>query len=116
MLERLADARVVGEAADGWEAVQKALTLKPDLIVLDIGLPKLNGIKAANRILAIGHNSAKIIFLTQESDSDVVQAAFSTGAQGYVLKTDAGNQLLPAIKAVLRGERFVSSGIKCGPG
>ena len=85
------------------------------MIVLDIGLPKLNGLEAANRILGIGHNSGEIIFLTQESDSDVVQAAFSAEAQGYVLKTDAGNQLMPTIKAVLRG-RNLSVGIKCRPG
>jgi DNA-binding NarL/FixJ family response regulator len=103
--------QVVGEAADGWEAVQKAQTLKPDLIVLDLGLPKLNGLEAANRIHQVAHG-AKIIFLTQMSDKETVQAALTNGAQGYVLKEDAGSELLPAIKSVLGGEKFVSSRIK----
>ena len=103
--------QVMGEAADGWEAVQKAQTLKPDLIVLDLGLPKLNGLEAANRIRQVAHG-AKIIFLTQNSDNDVVRAALSAGAQGYVLKVDAGRELLPAIEVILRGGRFISSGVK----
>ena len=97
--------------ADGLEAVQKAQELKPDLILLDIGLPNLNGIEAANRIGQVAPG-ANIIFLTQSSDKDVVEAAQSTGARGYVLKTDAGSELLAAIAGVLDGDDFVSSGIK----
>ena len=79
--------RVVAEAGDGLEAVQKAQELKPDLILLDIGLPNLNGLEAAKQIRQAAPD-AQIIFLTQNSDRDVVRAALSTGAQGYVLKTD----------------------------
>jgi DNA-binding NarL/FixJ family response regulator len=111
MLEGQAELQVVGEAADGWEAVQKAQTLKPDLIVLDIGLPKLNGMEAATRIRQVAAGT-KVLFLTGITDEDVMRAALSTGAQGYVLKTDAGTELLPAVAAVLGGNVFVSSGIK----
>jgi DNA-binding NarL/FixJ family response regulator len=103
--------QVVGEAADGWEAVQKAQVLKPDLIVLDLGLPKLNGLEAANRIRQVVHG-AKIIFLTQINDMEVVRKALKIGAQGYVLKSDVGTELLSAVAAVLGGDDFVSSGIK----
>ena len=103
--------QVIAEASDGSEAVQKAEDLKPDLILLDIGLPKLNGIEAARRIRQRSPSS-KIIFLSQNSDLDVVRAAVGTGALGYVLKTDAGRELLPAVDAVLRGKQFVSSSLK----
>ena len=113
MLREHAELQVVGEAADGREAVQKAETLKPDLIVLDIGLPTLNGIEAAKRIRVVVPGT-RILFLTAINDKDMVRAALSTGAQGFVLKTDAGTELLPAVAAVLGGDDFVSSGIKGG--
>jgi DNA-binding NarL/FixJ family response regulator len=103
--------QVISEASDGLEAVEKAERLKPDLILLDIGLPKLNGIEAARRIRQRSPSS-KIIFLSQNSDLDVVRAAVGTGALGYVLKTDAGGELLPAVDAVLGGKQFFSRSIK----
>ena len=102
--------QVLGEASDGLEAVRKAEELNPDLILLDIGLPNLNGIEAQHR-LRVRIPGAKVLFLTQDNDSDVVREALSNGAQGYVLKTDAGSELLPAIQAISRGEKFVSSGV-----
>jgi DNA-binding NarL/FixJ family response regulator len=102
------DLELVGEASDGLGAVQKAVELKPDLILLDISLPKLNGIEAARQIRKLVPQS-KIIFLTQESSADVVQEAFSLGARGYVVKTKAGRELLNAVEAVLSGRTFVSS-------
>jgi NarL family two-component system response regulator LiaR len=113
MLRGHAELQVVGEAADGLEAIQKAGALKPDLILLDIGLPNVNGIEAAKRIREVAPGT-RVVFFTQNTDKDVVWAALSTGAQGYVLKANAGRELLTAIKAVLRGETFVSSGIKRG--
>ena len=102
--------QVVAEASDGPEAIQKAEELKPDLILLDIGLPKLNGIEAARQIRQLSPSS-KIIFLSQNNDRDVVWAALSTGAWGYVHKTDALSELLPAVDAVLRGKQFVGSNL-----
>ena len=103
--------QVISEASDGLEAVEKAQGLKPDLILLDIGLPKLNGIEAARQIRQLSPSS-KIIFLSQNNDLDIVRAALSTGAHGYVRKTDVKRELLPAMDAVLRGEQFVSSSLK----
>ncbi len=103
--------QVISEAADGLEAVAKAQGVKPDLILLDIGLPRLNGIEAARRIQQLSPRS-KIIFLSQNNDLDIVRAALSTGARGYVRKTDVIKELIPAMDAVLRGEQFVSSSIK----
>jgi DNA-binding NarL/FixJ family response regulator len=103
--------QVVAEASDGSEAVQKAEDLKPDLILLDIGLPKLSGIEAARRIRQVSPSS-KIIFLSQNSDLDVVRAALSAGALGYICKIDAGRELLPAVDAVLGGKQFFSSSVK----
>jgi len=103
--------QVTAEAADGQEAIQKAEELKPDLIVLDIGLPKLSGIEAARRIRQLCPESI-IIFLSQNNDLDVVRAALGTGALGYVHKTDAQSELLPAVDAVLRGKQFVSSSLR----
>lgn len=100
--------QVVGEAWDGLEAVRMCEELRPDLILLDIGLSSLNGIEVEKRICQLVP-SAKVLFLSQNNDAEVVQAALGNGAQGYVLKADAGSELLPAIKAILRGERFVSS-------
>ena len=97
---------VCWEASDGLEAVQKAEELQPDLILLDIGLPKLNGIEAARRIRKISPGS-KILIVSQESSADAVQEALGTGARGYVVKTDVKRELLEGVDAVLRGERFV---------
>ena len=103
--------QVIAEVSDGSEAVQKVADLKPDLIVLDIGLPKLNGIEAARGMQHLSPTST-IVFLSLNNDPDVVRAALSTGALGYVHKTDVQRDLLPAIEAVLQGRQFVSSSIK----
>jgi DNA-binding NarL/FixJ family response regulator len=102
--------QIIAEASDGPEAVQKAEDLKPDLILLDISLPKLNGIEAARLIRQRSPNS-EIIFLSQHSDHDIVRAALRAGALGYVHKTDAGRELLHAMDAVLRGKQFVSGSL-----
>ena len=111
LLQARPEWQVVAETSDGLEAVQKVEELKPDLILLDIGLPKLNGIEAAGRIRQLSPNS-RIVFLTQYNDRDVVRAALSTGALGVVHKTDAGGELLAVVDAVLRGKQFVSSSLK----
>jgi DNA-binding NarL/FixJ family response regulator len=101
--------RIICEVSDGLEAVQKAQELHPDLILLDIGLPKLNGIAASRQILRFSRKP-KILFLSQESSSEVVREALRIGA-GFVLKTDASRELLSAVKAVMLGEQFLSSSV-----
>jgi len=105
-LEKAPELQVVGIVSDGLAAVQKAEELQPDLILLDIGLPTLNGIEAARRIRKLSPQS-KILFVSQESSADVVREALGTGASGFVVKSDAGRDLLEAVSAVLRGEQFV---------
>ncbi len=99
------DLRIICEVADGLQAVQKAAELRPDLILLDIGLPSLNGIEAARQIRKLVPES-KIIFLTQESSADVVREALKLGAWGYVVKAHAASDLLPALEAVLAEKQF----------
>jgi DNA-binding NarL/FixJ family response regulator len=101
---------VVGEVADGLAAVEKAQELQPDLILLDIGLPALNGIEAARQIRALAPNS-KILFISENQSSYIAEEALRTGALGYVVKSDAASELLPAVKAVCQGKRFVSARI-----
>jgi DNA-binding NarL/FixJ family response regulator len=108
ILEDVPELHVVCKVSDGSQAVQKAEELKPDLIVLDISLPKLNGIEAARQIRQLSPTS-KIVFLSQNNDQEVVRGALGIGALGYVHKIDARGELLPAVYAVLRGEQFVSS-------
>src|SRR6266566_8391476 len=105
-LHKQPELQVMGEALDGLEAVRKAQQLHPDLILLDIGLPSLNGIEAARRIRKLSPES-KILFVSQESSADGVAEALGLGACGYVVKTDAGSELLEALDVVLRGGQFV---------
>lgn len=107
-LEQRSDLLVICEISDGLEAVRKAEELKPDLILLDIGLPTLNGIDAARRILGKEPKS-KIIFASQETSADIVQEAMRMGACGYVFKSHAENHLMLAVDEVLSGRQFVSS-------
>ena len=102
--------QIVCEVTDGLEAVQKAKELQPDLILLDFGLPSLNGIDAARRIRNVAPQS-KIIFLSQESSADVAQEAVALGALGYVVKANAGRELLASVDAVRQGRRFISAGL-----
>ena len=105
-LAKRQDLQIICELSDGLEAVQKAEELQPDLILLDIGLPTLNGIEAARRIRKLAPES-KIIFLSQESSADVVQEALSLGAWGYVVKTRAASELLAAVEAATSEKQFV---------
>ena len=106
--------QVICEVSDGLEAVQKAKELQPDLILLDIGLPNLNGIEAARQIRRLSPQS-KILFVSQESSPDVIEEALSFGAMGYVIKAHAGRELLLAMEAVREGRQFISSGVEFGP-
>ena len=110
ILQKQPELQIICEVWDGLEAVQKAKELQPDLILLDIGLPNLNGIEAASRIRQVAPGAA-IVFVTQNRDTDLVRDALSAGVRGYVLKTDAKRELLTAVAGVLGGDDFVSSGI-----
>jgi DNA-binding NarL/FixJ family response regulator len=109
-LRKNPELQIVAEIADGLEAVQKAEELQPDLILLDLGLPKLNGIEAARRIRKVAPQS-KILFVSQESSPDVVEEALSLGPAGYVVKAYAASELLAAVEAVRQGKRFISAGL-----
>jgi DNA-binding NarL/FixJ family response regulator len=113
-LQKKPGVRLIGEVADGLQAVQKSEELRPDLILLDIGLPTINGIEAARRIREKAPGS-KILFFSEERSADVVQEVLQAGATGYVLKSDAALELLPAVEAVLQGKQFVSSTLAAQP-
>jgi DNA-binding NarL/FixJ family response regulator len=101
---------VIGEACDGLDVVQKAHALEPDVIVLDVGMPTLNGVEAARRIRA--HDpKVKILFLSEHRASDVVQAGLRAGGDGYVLKVDAGKDLLRALETIAGGGQFISKSL-----
>ena len=109
-LESVAGVQIIGEVSDGLKSVEQAKALQPDLILLDIGLPTINGIEAARRIREASPLS-KILFVSESRSSDIAQEALKTGANGYVVKSDAASELLPAIKAVLEGKRFISASL-----
>src|SRR5215470_3565602 len=100
-IAEVAGLQVIAEASDGVEAVQKASVLKPDLVLLDIGLPKLNGIEAARQIVNCSPES-QIVFVTENPSSDVIEECLRAGASGYVVKSSASRDLMPAIQAAIK--------------
>jgi len=111
ILQQRPEFRIVGEASDGLEAVRQAEKLQPDVILIDIGLPKLSGLEAATLIRKVAPHS-QILFLSQESSPDIVQECLSLGGLGYVQKMRTQSDLLPAIDSVLRGIEFVSGDLR----
>src|SRR5262245_65371853 len=107
LLQNKPELKVVGEASDGLEAVQKARELKPDLILPDMCLPRLSGIAAARRIRDLAPKSI-ILFVSENYSADIAREALRTGGSGYVIKSDAGSELLTAVEAVMHGKQFVS--------
>jgi DNA-binding NarL/FixJ family response regulator len=98
--------QVTAIVADGLEAVHNAEELQPDLMLLDIGLPRLNGIEVAKRVRKLAP-AVRILFVSADSCSDIIRDALRIGALGYVHKPNVGSDLLPTIQAVLEGEQFV---------
>ena len=107
LLAREADVAVVGEAANGREAIDLAQTLRPDLLVLDVGLPEIDGIEVARRLRA-SQPGLKLLALSIHSEERFVQAMLNAGANGYLLKTSAVTELVQAIRAVTQGKLYVS--------
>jgi len=114
LLTKRPELQIVAEASDGIEAVEKSRQLQPDVILLDIGLPKLNGIEAARQIREVAPQS-KIIFVTQETSADIMKEAIGLGGMGYVVKAKVESELLKAIDLVLEGKQFIGSGLTGNP-
>ena len=106
-LEQVPNVEIVGEASDGLHAVQMAQEFQPDLILLDIGLPRLNGIEVAREVRECCPQS-KILIISEQGAPEFMQEALRVGAHGYVVKSQAKQKLLSALNAVLAGGRFVS--------
>jgi DNA-binding NarL/FixJ family response regulator len=107
LLESYPEPLVISEASDGAQGVLQAQELQANLVIMDLSLPKLNGFEAARQILQHSPHSI-ILFLSQESSTEVIQAALASGAKGYVIKERAGDEFLSAVMAVLRGKTFIS--------
>ena len=104
---------ICGEAADGREAVEKAGALTPDVVILDVGMPNLNGLSATRQILK-QHPQARVLILTMHESEQVVREVLECGARGYVLKSDAGRDLTAAVEALQRGKTFFTSKVADG--
>jgi len=109
ILQKQRELQIIGVVTDGIEAVRKAEELQPDLILLDIGLPNLNGIEAARQICKVSPKS-KVLFLSENRSREIAEEALRSGAS-YVVKSDAAGELLPAVEAVLKGKRFISASL-----
>jgi DNA-binding NarL/FixJ family response regulator len=107
LLEKTDDIRVIGEAEDGQQAVEMAEKLKPDVVVLDIAMPRMNGILAVERITTLGL-SARVVMLSMYPDESLVRQALNKGAKGYLLKRSVSEELLLAVRAAHRNEAYLS--------
>ena len=105
LLETLPTWRVCGEALNGSEAVEKAAHLQPDVVILDISMPGLNGVAAAARIHEVAPKS-RVLVLTMHSSEELIQSCLRAGAEGYLLKSDAEQDLISAVEALIRGKTF----------
>jgi DNA-binding NarL/FixJ family response regulator len=110
LLERAGDIHVLGEAPNGQEGVELTKELKPDVVIMDIMMPRLNGIQAAEHIQSM-KLSAQVLLLSMYSEEGLVHQALQSGAKGYVLKTSVSEELLEAVRSVARGETYLSSAI-----
>ena len=107
VVDRMPRLRILAEAADGVQAVEKAQALKPDMVLLDIGLPRLNGIEVARHIIRISPK-CKIVFVTEQRDYEVITESLRAGGMAYVVKCDANSDLPIALAAALEGVQFFS--------
>jgi DNA-binding NarL/FixJ family response regulator len=105
LLRAQPDWEVCGEASDGRQAVEKVMELKPEVVVLDIGMPNLNGLEATRQILK-AHPQTKVLILTLHDSDQVVQEVLNAGARGFLLKSDAARDLVAAVEALRRGKIY----------
>jgi DNA-binding NarL/FixJ family response regulator len=110
MLQDSADFNVIGEASDGVQGISQSQTLQPDVILLDLSMPNLSGLGAAPRMLEVSPDS-KILMFSHYDSAHIVTASLNAGALGYVVKSDAGKDLMAGLLATSQGEQFVSSGV-----
>lgn len=113
LFERESDLKIVAMASGGWEAVQIAKQLQPEVILMDVGLPEMSGIEATRRIREVSPQS-RILFLSEHLGRDIIEAAFAAGGMGYVLKSDSLHDLIPGVRTILRGERYLSRSLRDG--
>ncbi len=111
VLEGEADWQVMDEAANGVEAVEMAERYKPDVVLMDISMPELNGLEAARRIRR-SDPSVEVLFLTMHESEQMIQEGMDAGARGFLLKSDAGHELVPAVRSVSRHKPFFSPTIR----
>jgi DNA-binding NarL/FixJ family response regulator len=110
LLERADDIEVVGEAADGQEAIELVQHLHPDVLVIDIAMPRLDGTQATERVRALGV-ATQVVILSMHSDETLVRQTLRSGARGYLLKRSVTEELLLAVRAAVRGEIYLSPAI-----
>jgi DNA-binding NarL/FixJ family response regulator len=107
LLSQVAEFKVIGEAGDGLEAIPKAQELQPDIVILDISMPKLRGIEAIKEIIRVSPDS-RILVLSMYNKEEYIRQSLKNGASGYLLKDSAADELIAAIKYVSRGEVYLS--------
>lgn len=107
VLESEKGLKVVAFAENGEDAVRKAAELRPDVVLMDVSMPAMNGFEATDRINGVSTNT-KVLFVSEHRLPELVQRAFGVGGSGYVLKSDINTDLVPALRAILQGRRFVS--------
>jgi len=110
ILDAQSDMEIVGEAGNGREAVELAAQLRPDIVVMDVAMPELNGIEATRRVIAAGPH-IRVIALSMHKDSVYVREILRAGARGYLLKDSGADDLVKAIRAVAGGESYLSPAV-----
>ena len=110
-IETESDLKIVAQAGDGSQAVQKAAALQPDIVVMDLALPLMSGLEATRRIRSTSPNS-KVLFLSQHGSQDFIDAAYNAGACGYILKSDAASDLIAGIRAILENKKYLSHSLR----